>query len=262
MMWALVIGLGAVLVTALTLVALALMLGPALESPAGIGPSALTSLVAVCGVAVGQILMAIIFLLGFHQAYVGRHEYGLAHARSLERALVFLVVYFVLTAVTYLYALTNSFLKPGLAGLPAIDLLSGNPLLAPVGAAFAGLTLVSTLRAVAEPSTGRRTWTALALGVAGAAAGPLLLAFSVSGVLSSLDAVVSGLLASAVAGQGVCALSLLLFIFAFRDVRSGLESGRPAPVLPRIEKAYPWMYRSPYPVPPPAAGNPPQPPRP
>ena len=260
MVWALVIELGAVLVTGLTLVALALMLGPALESPSGLGPSSVTALAAVCGVALGQAAMAVVFLLGFHQAYAGRHEYGLAQAQAVERALVFLAIDFVLTAAGYIYILTNSFLQPALAGLPAVDLLSGNAVLAPVGALFAGLTLYSTVRTLTDPTGVRRLRTALILGVFGAAAGPLLLSFSVSGALTSLDAIVSGLLASAVAGQGVCALSLLLFALAFRDVRRSLEAGNPAPVLPRIEQAYPWMYRPAYPPPP--AVSPPQPPKP
>ncbi len=259
MIWALVIELGAVVVTGLTLVALALMLGPALESPGGLGPSSVTALAAVCGVALGQVAMAVVFLLGFHQAYAGRHEYGLAHAQAVERGLVFLAVDFVLTAAGTVYTLTTSFLQPALAGLPAVDLLSGNAVLAPAGALFAGLTLYSTVRTLADPSGARRLRTALILGVVGAAAGPLLLAFSVSGALANLDAIVSGLLASAVAGQGVCALSLLLFALAFRDVRRGLEAGNPAPVLPRIEQAYPWMYRPAYPPP---TVDPPPPPKP
>ncbi len=262
MTWALLIELGAVIITGLTLVTLALLLGPALESPGGLGPSSLAALAAVCGVSLGQIMMAVLFLLGFHHAYAGRHEYGLAQARSVERALVFLMVFFVLTVVGYVYSLTNSLLVPGVAGLPAVDLLSGNALWAPAGAVFAGLTLLFTARTLAAPHVERRLRTALVLGVAGALAGPLLLAFAVSGTLTSLDAVVSGLLASAVAGQGVCALSLLLFILAFRDVRHGLEAGNPAPVLPRIEQAYPWMYRPVCPYPPPSAAEPPQPPKP
>ena len=261
MTWALLVELGAVIVTGLTLGALALMLGPALESPGGLAPSSVTALAAVCGVTLGQIAMSVLFLLGFHHAYAGRHEYGLAQARSVERALVFLMVFVVLTVVGTVYSLTNSFLMPGVAGLPAVDLLSGNAFLAPAGALFAGLTLFCGAKTLAAPHVERRLRTALVLGVAGALGGPLLLAFAVSGTLASLDAVVSGLLASAIAGQGVCALSLLLFILAFRDVRHGLEAGTPAPVLPRIEQAYPWMYRPVYPYPAPPAVDPPQPPK-
>jgi hypothetical protein len=262
MTWALLVELGAVVVTGLTLVALAVMLGPALESPGGLGTSALTALAAVCGVAGGQVAMAVLFLVGFHEAYAGRHEYGLRHANSVERALVFLMVYFVVTAVGYLYSVTNSLLQPGLAGLPAVDLLSGNAILAPVGALFAGLTLYYAGRTLADPPVVRRLRTALTLGVAGAVAGPLLLAFAVSGALSDLHAIVSGLLASAVAGQGVSALSLLLFLLAFRDIRHNLEAGKPAPVLPRIDQAYPWVYRQEYSYPQPPAANPPPPPKP
>jgi hypothetical protein len=261
MTWALFVELGAVVVTGLTLAALALMLGPALASPGGLGTSALTALATVCGVALGQAAMAVLFLVGFRHAYAGRYEYGLRHAHSLERALVFLMVYLVLTAVGYVYSVTNSLLQPGLAGLPAVDLLSGNAILAPAGALFAGLTLFYAARTLAEPPVERRLRTALLLGVAGAAVGPVLLAFAVSGALTNLDAIVSGLLASAVAGQGVSALSLLLFALAFRDIRHNLEAGRPSPVLPRIDQAYPWMYRPGYPYPPPAA-NPPPPPKP
>lgn len=248
--------------TGLTLAALALMLGPALQGPTGLVQSALTAVAAVCGVAVGQVAMAILFLVGFHNTYAGRHEYGLDHARSLERALVLLIVYFVLTALGSVYTLTNSLLQPGLAGLPALDLLSGNLLLAPIGAVFAGLTLLYTGRALADRPQNQRLRTALVLGVAGATAGPLLLALAVSGALSDLDSIVSGLLASAVAGQGVSALSLLLFILVYNDIRRNLEAGKPMPVLPRIEQAYPWVYRPAYTYPQPPTHDPPQPPKP
>ena len=262
MIWALVIELAAVVVAGLTLAALALMLGPALQSPGGVAPSAFTSLAAVCGIFIAQVGMAIVFLVGFRQTYAGRHEYGLAHARSQERALVFLMVYLVLTVVSYLYTVTNNLLQPGLAGLPGVDLLSGNLLLAPVGAVFAGLALLYTIRTLADEMQRRRLLTAWILGIAGALAGPLLLAFAVSGALNNLDSIVSGLLASAVAGQGVSALSLFLFALVFRDVHGNLEAGKPAPVLPRIEQAYPWMYRPAYPYPPPPSADPPQPPKP
>lgn len=260
--WALLIELVTVVFAGLTLAALALMLGPALQSPGGVVPSALTAVVAVCGISLGQVVMAVLFLVGFRHVYAGRHEYGLDQAQSLERALVFLMVYLVLTIVSYLYTVTSNFLEPGLAGLPAVDLLSGNLVLAPIGATFAGLALLYTARALAEETQRRRLVTAWVLGIAGATAGPLLLAFAVSGALNDLDSIVSGLLASAVAGQGVSALSLLLFALAFHDIRRNLEAGRPAPVLPRIEQAYPWMYRPPYPYPPPPAAGPPPPPKP
>ena len=260
MAWALVVALGAVVASALTLVAVALMLEPGIQSPSGLVPAALTALAAVCGIDIGQVFMAALFVIGFHHAYAGRYEYGLAHARSLERALVFLIVFALFTALAYIYSVTNSVLQPGFVGVPALDLLSGNVLLAPLGALFAGLTLLFTGRGLADAVQSRRLRTALVLGVVGAVAGPLLLLLGVGSNVTDLRVLVSGLLASAVAGQGISALSLLVFVLVYREVRRNLEAGNPAPVLPRIQHVYRWMYPPAYvPMQPPWSGPPPPP---
>lgn len=262
MIWALVIQLGAVLATAATLIALALLLGPALLNPAAFLSSLVGVLAAACGIELGEVVMASVFLAGFHQIHAGRHEYGLPHARAVDRALAYLIVFAVLGMAATGYTLASSFFAPAVPGVPAASLLVGNVLLAPLGALFAGLTLLDSARALAEPTQARRLRVALILGLAGAAAGPLLSAFATAPRPVYLSAVVNGLLVSAIAGEGVAAISLLLFALALREVRRALLAGRPAPVLPRFPAPTPfgWMPVNPE-VPPPGQG-PASPPRP
>lgn len=260
--WALFIELGAVLATALTLVAIALSFETSVQSSNGSLTSALLAFVAVCGIGVGQVFMAIVFLVGFGQSYRGRHEYGLEHARSLDRAVVFLIVFLVVDLVSLVLIVSPLATGTTDAGAPSPTLAllgGGNPIFAPVGAFFAGLCLSFLARSLSSPTELNRLRRGLVLGVVGAATGPALLGFAVSGSLTDISAIVSGILASAVAGQGISALSLLLFATALRDTRKNLEAGRPMPALLRVEQACQWAPGPPYAYPPPP--NPPRPPQ-
>ena len=258
--WALIIQLGAVITIGLALAALALLIGPALLNPTALLAPLLGVLAAVCGIEIGELAMTGVFLAGFYQMHVGRHEYGWAHARSIDRATICLILFATLTAVGDLYTIANDLLLPAAAGVPAGALLEGNLVLAPVAALVAGLALLYSARSLADGAEVRRLHRALYLGIAGSFTGPALLAFATSVNPRDLGAVVSGYLASAVAGNGISALSLLLFVFVLRDIRRHLLEGRPQPVLPRIEQVYPWMWGLPSPAQPPAPQRPSEPP--
>ena len=259
--WALLVQLGAVLAAGAALAALALLLAPALLDPAGaLGP--LVGVVAgICGVELAEVAMAILFLVGFHHLAAGRHEYGLEHVRSVGRAIVCVVVFGVLTVITSAYLLAVDFFEPTTQAVLGQSLLTGQVVLSPVGAALAGLGLWYAARSVSGPEERRRLRSALALGIAGGAAGPGLISFAT--LVNPLDvrAVSSGLLAAAVAGYGMSAISLLLFVLAFRDIRRDLVAGRPPPALPRVEQVYPWLWTPWSGRPPPAPWMPPQPPK-
>ena len=260
--WALLIQLGAAVATAAALVGLALLIGPALLSPSQFLSSFVGVLAAVCGIELAEVAMAAVFLTGFHQVHSGRYEYGLTHAHSVDRALVYLAVFAVLGAAGGVVTVAGSILFPPIPEIPVASLFVGNVVLAPLSALFAGLTLVESARAIAKPAPLRRLRMALILGVAGAIAGPLLNAFAMAPGPQYVSAIVDGLLVSAIAGDGVAAISLLLFVLAFREIRKALLAGRPAPVLPRYPPMYPYGW-VPVPVsPPPAYGGPSPPPKP
>lgn len=246
--WALIIQLLAVVATGVTLAALAIVLGPALVNPSGFLTSVLGIVAAVCGIQFAQIGVGALFFAGFVDVHAGRHEYGLAHVRAVDRATLGLVVFTAVTLFATGFTVSMSFLAPS-SGIPAESYLTGNLVLAPIEALVAGLTLYYTIRFVADDAQARRLRGAVILGVAGAAVGPVLLLFATAVNPHDLSAVVTGLLASAVAGDGMCALSLLLFALLYREVRRSLLAGRPAPVLPRFAPAYPWAW----PLPPPPA---------
>lgn len=258
--WALLTQTVVVIGVGVVLGAISLLYGAVLTNPASVFGPFIGVLLVLCGVEVAQLGVAILFLIGFFQVYSGRHEYGLEQARSLERALVFLIVYVVLSAALFVYS-ASSALIPGLTGTSSAPALLGSLVVSALAAFFAGLTLVHSIRSLADPAVKSRLRSALLLGVVGAALGPglSLLASTVSPL--TVDVVASGIIASALAGEGIAAISLFLFWWAYQDARRGLEAGTPAPVLPRIEQLFPWLYRPLYPYPP-YIPPPPQTPRP
>lgn len=255
--WALRIQLVAVVATGITLAALAIVIGPALVNPSGFLTSVLGIVAAVCGIELGQVAVGVIFLVGFVDVHAGRHEYGLEHARAIDRATIALIVFAVLTVSGTAFSVSMNLLAPT-TGIPAESFLTGNLVLAPLGALVAGFTLYYAVRAVADESERGRLRGALVLGVAGAVAGPVLLGFATAAAPRDLSSIVTGLLASAVAGDGICALSLLLFVLVFREIRRNLVEGRPSPALPRYPPVYPWAWLSP---PPPIPVPPAEPPK-
>ncbi len=238
--WALLLQLAMVVATGVTLAALALLLGPALLNPGGLLGAFVGIIAAVCGIELGQIGTAVLFVVGYIDLRAGRHEYVLDHARSIARA----TVCFVLFAFVSLFSLTDSISVSLFAGgtqpVPTEAFLTGNLVLSPLGAFLAGLGLYFVARALADPALVRRLRLALVLGVAGAVAGPVLLAFATAATPGDLTAVVTGLLASAIAGDGIGALSLLIFAVAFRALKRDLAAGPPSPALPRYLHSAPW----------------------
>ncbi len=249
--WALLIQLGAVVAMGVALAALALLLEPALLDPTAFVTPFFGILAAVCGIEIAEAAMAGVFLVGFYQLHAGRNEYGLSHAESIDRALLCLILVAVVSVAWTGYTFAADFLGPPVPTTPAEPLLVGNLLVAPLAAAFAGLTLFFCGKAIADAPLARRLRTALLLGVLGAAAGPTLLALATAANTVDVSAMSSGLLAAAVAGNGMSALSLLTFVLAFRAIQQDLVEGRPAPSLPRIEQVYaaPWSGQVPQPPP-------------
>ncbi len=240
-----------VLLDGAAVVALALMLPSGLVDPASALASGTLALVALCGVYVGEVGMGIVFLLGFRLLYSGRGEYGLRHGQSLDRSALFLVVFVAIAGVSIVYSAANGLVSPGIGGVPEFYLLTGNLVSAPAGALFAGLAMTYGVRALHPEGSAGRLRTATILGVLGAAAGPLVVFLVVNAGLTSAADFASGLIASAVVGEGLPARSVFLFISEYREVRRNLEAGEPSPVLPRTELVYPPPYQPVYPPPPP-----------
>lgn len=253
--WALLIQTGAVIAMGTTAAALALLSGALIQNPSLLFGPLLGALGALCGILVAELATAIVFLVGFVQIYAGRHEYGLEQARSLERALLFLIIYSVLNAASVVYSASTA-LIPAVTGQPGLPAVSASLLLAPLGALFAGLTLDQAIRSQSDPAVRSRLRVAIFLGILGGAVGPALTLLAIAGNPVTLGLLTAGLVASALAGNGVAAISLVVFWLAYRETRQALEAGRPAPVLPRIDQIYPWLYHPMYPGSPPALQGP------
>lgn len=258
--WALIILVATAAVMGLTTALLGLAYPALVNNSTSLFGPFLGVLAVICLTFVADLAAGILFLVGFFQIYQGRHEYGLDQVRSMDRALSFLIIYVVLSAVSVVYTSAGGLLL-GTGALTGLAAFAPALVLNPVIALFAGLTLEHSVRGVASSATRSRLRTALALGIVGAAVGPAMNLLATSGSGLTLTQVSTGIIAAALGGQGISAISLLLFWLAYVEVHRSLEAGSPAPVLPRIEQVYPWLYRPwiPYPYPPP--GPPPQPPK-
>ncbi len=259
--WGLVVSVILVVVTGAIGIVSALTLEPTLTAPTNVFRSLAAVVLIACGLGLGELIMAALFLAGFHQLHAGRREYGAAHERSVEHALVFLILLILVGTLGTVYSTFNALLgSPGsvLPGAPSAGI--EGIVVGPADALLAGLVLFFAVRSLVPAQEHSRVRTAILLGVAGAAAGPAILILAASGGITDVPGLVSALLGAAVAGQGISAISLLLFLLIFRTVRRNLEAGNPAPVLPRLPMWYPWGFApNTYAYPPP--GPPPSPPR-
>ncbi len=239
--WALIVQMGAVVTVGIASAALGLLYAGSYANPTVLIGPLLGVLFAFCGIAIAEVAAGIVFLLGFREMHAGRHEYGVEQARALERALILVIVYVVVAAVSLIYS-TSSALLPVVTGQTGLANTAGNLVLAPLGALFAGLALEQSIRTLAPPEEKSRLRLALALGVVGGAAAPAFGLLASLGGSVTLELVSAGILASALAGNGVAAISLFLFWLAYQEVKRSLEAGNPRPVLPRMDQVYPWLY--------------------
>src|SRR5512136_2037928 len=106
--WSLVVILAALLVLGATSALVGLLYGALLQNPVNLVGPFLGAVAAICLASVAGLAAAILFLIGFFQIHTGRHEYGLDQTRSVERALIFLVLYIVLSASSVVYSSTGA----------------------------------------------------------------------------------------------------------------------------------------------------------
>lgn len=255
--WGLIVLIGAVVVLGATTALLGLLYGALLQRPVSLLGTLVTVFAAICLGFVAEVAAGILFLVGFYQVHAGRHEYGLDQSHSVERALIFLIIYIILSAVSLVYSSTLS-LFLGIVNPSTVPALVASLVLNPVIALFAGLTLEHSLRSLAAPLVRSRLRTALLMGIVGSAVGPALTLLAAAGGALTVYTVSAGIVAGAVAGQGMSAISLILFWLGYREVRRSLEAGSPPSVLPRVDQVYPWLYRPWIPYPPGPPGPPPQ----
>lgn len=240
--WALLVQLGAVVCLGIVSAAVGVLYVGTFANPLALLGPFLGIIVAFCGIIIAEIAAAIVFLIGLRDIYAGRHEYGVDQTRALERAFILLIVYIVVAAVSVIYTTSSAFL-PTVTGQSNLAGTAGTLVLAPLSALFAGLTLEQSVRTLAPEGERSRLRLALALGVVGAAVGPAMSLLVGLASSPTLDLVSAGIIGSALAGNGVAAISLLLFWLGYQETKRSLEAGNPRPVLPRIDQVYPWLYR-------------------
>jgi hypothetical protein len=254
--WALLIQLAALTLSAVVTVALVELLGPSVNYP---GPAFLFAvsieIAAVCGLVIAQIVALVFYLVGFQGIHAGRHEYGPAQDRMMDRALVFLVLAIVMGVAQGFSPFAA--IWGVLSGVPtdvATYAYVGSLALQSTAALFAGLTLMSSVSVFADPSQRARLLIGIILGAVGAAAGTVILL--VAELLEGTPSAVETVVASTLAGQGTCAISLIVFFLVYREVHHKLEAGLIPPALPRPPIFWPYYYPA-YGYPAPASQAPP-----
>ncbi len=247
----------ALLLSAIGTVGLFLLVGSLLSTTPDILPSLLAVGTLLCGLVVVEIAAAVVYLVGFHGMYTGRREYGPSQDRLMDRALMFVIIAIIFSAVQtvspFSLAWGSAFLSPSILPPAAYVLALA---LQPAAALFAGLALLTAVTVFADRSQRNRLLIGTILGAVGSAAGAgILLAASVLGGTTSSP--LEAIIAAALAGQGTSVISLLVFFLVYREIHHKLETGMVAPVLPRPPPIWPYYYYPPYPYPWPAPQVPP-----
>jgi hypothetical protein len=156
-----------------------------------------------------------------------RRELGKEHATSVEQTLPWLLVTLVLMAAGIVVpSITGPFLTfPGVGSAPPDWTTTLGVVLAGFRAIFAGLVLYYGVQALAPEDARVRLLVAMSLGVVGAILWAGLAAFAVGGWTLALGSLLP-FLVGLVAGLGTSAISLSLFVLAYRDIRRGLDAPR------------------------------------
>ncbi len=259
MSWGLLIQLAGLILGAVGMVLLIASLGAILYTTPELLPALFAAFALICGLVIVEIAAAVVYLVGFHGMYAGRHEYGPNQDRNMDRALVFVILAIVLSAVQVVSPYTilwGALLQVPSSASITVGLLG--LVVQPASAFFAGLALFSAVRVFADGVQRTRLIVGMILGAVGAAAGTAILLLS-AGLGGGLGLPVIAFIASALAGQGTSAISLLVFFLVYREIRRKLETGGVAPAVPSPPPVWPYYYSPPYPyqVPAPQAPVPP-----
>ena len=152
-----------------------------------------------------------------------RRDFGKEHATSVEQTLHWLIDTMVLMAAGIVVpSLTGPFLTfPGVGSAPPDWTTTLGVVLAGFRAIFAGLVLYFAVQALAAEDARVRLLIAMSLGVAGAILWAGLAAFATAGWTLTLGSLLP-FLVGLVAGVGTSAISLILFILVYREIRNGI----------------------------------------
>lgn len=226
--WALVLDLALVLATFVASVAVIPGFFMALEegqNPATLMPHLPCMVVYLSASILFGLSTIILFFAGFLDLYAGRREFGRSQEGALFRARMFLAV---TVALSIAFALIPR--QPAMAvGVPEEILASpdwaaaARVVLAALIALFMGLTLANSVFGLMDQMQRSRIRIAVGLGVLAAITGSV---FGIIGITSgNVHLLVVAVVAGAIAGEGVAAISLVLFLFVFREIRRGLRQG-------------------------------------
>jgi MFS family permease len=212
-------------------------------------------ILALCGIVLLAlaIVALVFFILGLVEVYKGRAEFGPAHESSVKKALVFLLVMFVIyicsTAFTFIMGFSamsysNYDFSTVQTRFTTLALVSG--ILGIVSAAFQYLFLVFLVKDLMEPERRKMPWAGFSLGMIS----PI---FSLALIMASFriyyypEEIGAFILVSAIPAI-ITLLAMVIFIVCFREVVERIDSGELEPVPP------PPFYPG-YQVPPPPAWN-------
>ncbi len=210
------------------LVSLLLLLPPVVDSLEGrLAPGVVNNSLGVISLflGVGEIVAGGVFVIGFADMWTGRLGHGAEHAESVVQSRRYLVVTVVLIAVgVFVMSPTGLVLRIPILGdvLPSWA-ITGSILVAGLRALFAGLVLYYALHEVAGEERLRLLW-GMVLGVVGGVLWPGILAYGTE-ASPTASSVASAYAASAVAGLGTSAMSLVAFALAYRRAQRRMAAG-------------------------------------
>lgn len=239
--WALLVNLALVLST----LVVSILVVPAFFSamkegrdPRSLSPQVQFITLVLCLTILCGLGMAVLFLAGFHDILAGHGEFGPVQEFRATRAFRCLLLTIGLYLV--LFALPRSAWM--VVGLPN-DIAMGPPWavaarvpLSALFALFAGLTVLNSVYAIANVGQRSRLAIAVALGVMAASVGSTIRAIGI--VSGDVDLITTAIVSGAVAGEGTTAISLLLFLQVFREIRHDYDVGLVQPQTLRPSESF------------------------
>ncbi len=195
------------------------------RTPQFVAESWLMSLALAIGALQG--VAGALYVIGFSDVYGARERHGPDHTRYVRQSLFYLCITVgLIVGGDFVPSFTGPFLGvPGITPpLPAWA-LTPSVIIPGLRALFAALALIYAVGEIASDAERPRLLLAMVLAVVGALAWPGVIAYAVASG-GPPEGPVTALVAGLVAGLGISAISLVLFVRTIRDVRRRLDGAR------------------------------------
>ncbi len=221
----------------------------------------------VCGGGLIGLVAIILWLLGIYEMHKGKDEFGSEHSTNVSRAVILIILFVVLTVISFFVTLVLALSWISLTATPS-DIIESLRLTILVGGiigivttAMLGLAIVYLILSLCDEKYKKILWAAFAIYMILTVVGTAISIAVIYGDLSSITNVddITNLSSAGDLAQGMSFIAFILFLLAYRHAYNRVRIGelQPAP-MPQPQMGYMPPPPGPYyqAGPPPAAPTP------